>query len=62
MDKKTERIADAMKLISSSLTSHLDYTYGKIPVDALRRGENARFHKKCVREYASVLETLAELL
>ena len=62
MEDKTEKIARAMDIINDSIRTHLGYTYGAIPVAMKRRGESNAFHKKCVREYLEVLNTLAEML
>lgn len=62
-----KKIAKCMKLIWSSLESHLDDTHHPV-IDTLKeqRAKNfiggARFHRKCVREYAYIIRVLSELL
>lgn len=44
-----------MRLTWDSLQSHLDGTYLKSP-------EGIAFHRKCVKEYAEMIQLLATLL
>jgi len=49
--KKIERL---IRMIWSSLESHLQYTHKK-------SWEGRRFHKKCVKEYSEITKILSEL-
>ena len=57
---KEKKIAKAIEIIYDSLQSHLPDTYNK----RLKGGMigTRAFHKKCVREYATVIKILADLL
>lgn len=57
-DDRAKKVDEAMRLVISSLTSHLPYTYGggKLP-----RSETKSFHKKSVKEYARIIHLLSEL-
>lgn len=54
--KKPEKNKDmekAVRLVWSSLESHLTYTYRK-------SSEGKRFHLRCVKEYAKILEIITK--
>ncbi len=53
-DTRAKLIEQAVKLIWSSLASHLSWTYTKHP-------DSKRFHKKCVKEYADLIKIITEL-
>lgn len=64
---KKERIAKAIRIVWDSLDSHLDDTFN--PIYPKLKEKKAKehigsqdFHRKCVREYATVIKTLADLL
>lgn len=57
MKKRSKRIEKAMRIVWDSLQSHLPYTYK----DSADKDATKDFHKKCVREYATVLKLLSEL-
>lgn len=59
---KEKGIEKAIRLIWSSLESHLEYTYIKPTKIDLDRGETNKFHKDCIREYAEVIKILGDLL
>lgn len=52
---KAEKIETALRLVWDSLESHLSYTYKK------EKGEDMKFHKKCVQDYATLLKIISEL-
>lgn len=54
---RSKTIEAAIKIASSSLLSHLPFTYGK----QSSRRESASFHKKCVREYCELIKHLSDL-
>ena len=51
-EKKIERL---IRLVWSSLESHLKYTHS-------HTSEGRNFHKKCVKEYSEQIKLLSELL
>lgn len=53
--EKDKILEEVIKSVYSSLESHLPYTYTKT-------SEGKRFHKKCVREYAEIINKLSKLL
>lgn len=56
--KRSKRIAKCIKLVYSSLESHLDYTHkGK----TTGKDEDHRFHRKAVQEYSTVIKHLSRL-
>lgn len=59
---KEKQIERAIRLIWSSLESHLTYTYEKPTRVDLSRGETQKFHKDCIREYAETIKILSELM
>lgn len=56
--EKAVQIEKAIRLVWGSLESHLYFTHD----GELARGENHKFHRDCVREYAEVIKILAGLL
>ena len=52
--RRAKRIDICIRQVFSSLKSHLPYTYKKSK-------EGTKFHKKCVREYASIMKHLSKL-
>lgn len=56
IDERARKVEAAIRLSYSSLASHLQYTYGKVP-----KGESRAFHKRCVKEYATIIKLLSEL-
>ena len=55
LNKRAREIEKAMRLVWSSLDSHLPWTYDK-------RAEGGKaFQKKCVKEYAEILLILSHL-
>lgn len=55
--ERAKLIEEAIKIVTDSLTSHLPYTHEP---DTNTEG-NDDFHKKCVEEYARVIEILSKL-
>ncbi len=51
---RAKEVERAMRLVWSSLESHLIFTHRKST-------EGIKFHKKCVREYAELLDILSKL-
>lgn len=60
--KKEKDLERALRLIWSSLASHLEYCYGPVPKLDKQRGEGHKFHKDCVKEYAEVIKILSIFL
>lgn len=63
--KREQRIKRCIELAYDSLQSHLPHTYphGKKHRKAMRmNSETHAFHKKCVREYAEIINHLSKLL
>lgn len=58
---KAKKIEEAIRLTWESLESHLPYCHEEIEKWAKKRGESAKFHKKCVQDYARVIQILSEL-
>jgi hypothetical protein len=56
-DRRAKLIEEAMKIVWSSLDSHLPYTHKKY---TNANGEHRGFHKKCVKEYVRLMEILKE--
>ena len=56
-DEKAKKIERAIRLAWGSMETHLIYAYGK---PAKVQG-NTAFHKKCVREYAEIINILSQL-
>ena len=54
-NKKDKLLDEVIRSVYSSLESHLRYTY-------VKSSEGKRFHKKCVKEYAVIIEKLSKLL
>jgi hypothetical protein len=54
---KHKQIVKAIQLAWSSLDSHLEYTD-----KPYKRGEPKRFHITAIKEYAVIINTLADLL
>lgn len=55
--QRAKHIEEAMRIVWSSLESHLSYTHGRVR----NRLENHSFHKRCVRDYARTIEILSQL-
>lgn len=55
--KKAKAIRKAIRLTWDSLNSHLKWTYSK----KFPRRESAKFHKECVKEYATTIKLLSKL-
>ena len=53
-DLRAKDIERAMKLVWSSLASHLNYTHSK-------HFDGKPFHKRAVKEYAEILHLLSKL-
>lgn len=53
-DERAKKIERATRLIWESLESHLKYTH-------VKTSEGRLFHKKCCRDYAELLQILADL-
>ena len=51
---RERKIEEAIKLTYDSLLSHLRYTY-------IATSEGVKFHKDCVKEYATTIKILSEL-
>ena len=56
--ERAVKIEKAIRLVWSSLESHLYYTHDGKQI----RGENYRFHKKAVQEYSEVIKILSDLM
>lgn len=52
--ERAKLIEKAMQLVWDSLQSHLPYTYEK-------EKDGYKFHKKCVAEYAELINILSKL-
>lgn len=60
---KSKEVVKSIRLVWSSLDSHLDYAVEPVKPKKLREIHGGkRFHKQCIREYADILLTLAKLL
>lgn len=57
MKKDGKEIIKSIKLAWSSLDSHMEYI--DIPY---KKGEPKRFHRKAIKEYATIIKTLADQL
>lgn len=58
-EEKAQKIERAIRLVWSSLSSHLKYTHHK---DACKKDwEGHEWHQACIREYAEVIKILSEL-
>lgn len=59
---KQEKIERAMKLVWSSLESHMihDRDFPKKKC-CIKEVGNIQFHKKCIKEYSEILKILSEL-
>lgn len=53
--RKEERLEKLIRGVWSSLESHLVYTHR-------HSVEGRKFHKKCIKEYAVMIEQLSKLL
>ena len=60
--EKNHKIERAIKIVWTSLSSHLPYTYVEPEAYAKKRGETKNFHKNTIKEYAEVISTLCDLL
>lgn len=60
--ERTEKVARSIQIVAESLISHIPHTYGELSAAQKRMGESPSFHKKCVREYVEVLDTLSQFL
>lgn len=67
MNRKPTRAEDRARMVEQgirlaweSLESHLIRTYqdGR---ESKKRGETVQFHKKCIREYAELIDILSRL-
>ncbi len=56
---RAKKIDESIRLVWDSLESHLQYTHGE--EELMLRDETHNFHKKCVRQYATILKNLTEL-
>lgn len=54
---RAKSIEAAVKIATSSMLSHLPFTYGK----QTSRRESTAFHKRCVKEYADLIKRLSDL-
>ncbi len=52
--KRAEKIEEAIRLVWDSLQSHLEWTHKQ-------SSEGEKFHKRCVSEYAILIQLLSEL-
>lgn len=59
-NERAKLIEDALRLVWSSLESHLEHTHQTKRLNK-KSGESLTFHKKCVREYARLIEILSRL-
>lgn len=64
---REERIAKGIKLVWDSLDSHLEDTYNPtynkvVELEAKKHIGTKAFHKKCVKEYAYLINLLNKLL
>lgn len=61
---KERKIIRLLRLSWESLNSHLSaiYSHKKIPRKLINVVGGKRFDKKCVRDYAEMIKTLADLL
>lgn len=53
-DERAELIDKLIRMVWSSLESHLEWTHEK-------SDEGQKFHRECVREYSEMLKLIAEL-
>lgn len=56
--ERAKKIEQGIKIAYDSLETHLMYTHSP---KGLIRNETHTFHKKCVKEYATLIAILAEL-
>ena len=64
-DKRIKDIANAIRLTWDSLESHLTDTYEPIYKKLKQKVAkehigDANFHRKCIKEYAEIMKTLAD--
>jgi len=52
--KRAKLIEKAIRLTWSSLESHLRYTH-------VKSSEGDKFHRKCIREYAELIDAISQL-
>lgn len=61
MTERRKRIIEATRLVWDSLDSHLDHAVEERETPCKSCGSR-KFHAKCVREYAFIIEVLCEQL
>lgn len=63
---REKKICKSIELAYDSLKSHLESTYDPLPKSAPEKYKQQiggqKFHKQCVREYAEIINTLANEL
>jgi len=58
MEKKIEK---CIRMLWSSLESHLPHCYGKRTQKQIDEGNTPEFHQLCVQEYAMLIKDIAEM-
>lgn len=58
---REKQIKKALRITWDSLDSHLDWTHD-IPKNKCKYCGSARFHKKTIKEYATIIKILSDLL
>lgn len=58
---RAKKIDRAIRLVWSSLESHLEGAHRNLKLLEKKNGESNKFHKQCVKEYAEVIKILSEL-
>ena len=53
--KRNKMLDEVIRIVYDSLQSHLKYTY-------VKSAETPKFHIKCVREYADIINKLSQIL
>lgn len=59
-DERAKRVDEIIMIAFDSLKSHLPYTH-HVRKNELVRKETKQFHKKCVKEYAKIIQLATEL-
>lgn len=60
IQKRAMLVDEGIQLVWESLESHLKFTHQESLLNK-KNGETAKFHKKCVKEYARLIQILSEL-
>jgi hypothetical protein len=56
--RKHKKLTSALSVLTDAMETHFQYTYGRNP----RGSGSRRFHRKTVKEYATAIKDLSDLL